>query len=116
MQSSEHALISRDELVDQLRALPKAQQDVMKLDDDQKYISLSQDSKQKLREIREEQDSEKANAKQFKGEITALNKDAQTHGATIEMQYMQKRQQKTNMAKEQEQLNVEKEDAAVRGQ
>jgi hypothetical protein len=127
---SEDVLISRSELVEQLRALRRAQHDVQDLDTEQKYKldSLAQGFKQKRKEIkekiREEQDSERANADELMKQITALNEDAEAQRATIEMQYKQEMQQNTNhfqanMAIEQEQqelLKEEKEQAIARGQ
>jgi WD40 repeat protein len=129
IQFNEDVLISRNELVDQLRALRRAQQDVIDLDNEQKYKleSLSQGFKQKRKEIKEkikeEQASEQANADELLKQITALNEDAEAQRATIETQYRQEMQQKVarfemNMENEQEQqamLKQEKEDAAERG-
>ena len=130
IQYSEDVLISRSELVEQLRALRRAQQDVIDLDNEQRYKleSLKQGFKQKRKEIkekvREEQDAEKANIEELTKQIAALNEDANAQRLTIETQFKQEMQQKMtrfemNMANEQEQqeqLGKEKEEAAVRGQ
>ena len=130
IQYSEDVLISRSELVEQLRALKRAQQDVIDLDNEQKYKleSLKQGFKQKRKEIkgkiREEQEVEKANVEELTKQIQALNEDANAQLMTIETQYKQEMQQKMNrfemnMANEQEQqeqLGREKEEAAIKGQ
>jgi hypothetical protein len=130
IQYSEDVLISRSELVEQLRTLRQAQQNVQELENEQrnKLQSLKQGFKQKRKEIKdkikEEQDSEKANVEELEKQIAALNEDAEAQRGTIETQFRQESQQKTarfemNIANEQEQQEVlkrEKEEAALRGE
>jgi hypothetical protein len=92
IQYSENVLISRSELVEQLGQLRRAQQDVQNLENEQKYKlqSPTQGFKQKRKEIKnnikEEQDSEKANVKELEKQIAALNEDAEAQRITLETQ------------------------------
>lgn len=100
IQYSEDVLISRGELVEQLRALRRAQQDVADLEKEQKYKidSLTQGFKQKRQELKqkfvEEQKSEIANVEELKKQIAAMNEDAEAQCSQIETQFKQMMQQK----------------------
>jgi peptidoglycan hydrolase CwlO-like protein len=100
IQYSEDVLISRSELVQQLRTLPQAQQNIQELENEQrnKLQSLKQDLKQNWKEIKdkikEEQDSEKANVEELEKKIAALTEDVEAQRGSIETQIRQESQQK----------------------
>jgi hypothetical protein len=83
IQYSEDVLISRSGFVEQLRTLRQAQHNVQKLENEQhnKLQSLKQGFKQKRKQIKnnikEEQDSEKADVEGLKKQIAALTDDAE---------------------------------------
>jgi hypothetical protein len=130
IQSSEDVLVSRSELVQHLRTLPQAQQNIQELENEQnnKLQSLKQDFKQKRKEIKdkikEEQYSEKANVGELEKKTEALADDVEAQRGSLETQFRQESQQKNarsemNIENEQEQqkgLKREKEESALRGE
>ncbi|KAH0788553.1 cilia- and flagella-associated protein [Histomonas meleagridis] len=121
IQFNEDILISKNEFIEQIRNLRKAQQDVIDLENQQKFqlLSLQQGLKQKRKENKqkylEDEQSDLANINELNKQIITMNEDAENQRISIETQFKQDIQNRQNrfemnMANEEEQQKQLKEE------